>query len=947
MANSPSTTSAPATVRLPWNQPFAADSPWNIGIGSGAQWESPNSPVIQELHSLNGMINVADWSLPVFTGTASDPLVTIVTTDGEMAPVQIHVPLDAVPSGGTDRNMSFFDETQPGHVWTFWNVQFDNGHDVSGGMTAGLGSVFDTAGDGFSNPSYNPGQVGANYVGGIITPYDLSQGTISHMLRIALSDGVEAMPAGATWDTQLPFPITNVDYNGPTAYTGIIPAGSTFGIPASVDLSTLGLSQGGLMVARALQQYGAVWGDTAGTNQFTIYSEPQTAGNPLMQQAQADMQKLMPYMSILSNQSAETVNGGGTYPAPPLPFDPSLGIGSGEAPGYGGSTPPTNAGGTTPPTNTGGTVPPTSAGGTVPPTSTGGTVPPTSTGGSTAGSGSDTLILKISEDAFANADGASDAEGDATFSVMVNGKQVGGTFAATASHSAGQDQSFTLNGSFGADPTASVTFLNDAWNPGAPDANGSSDRNLYVDAITYDGIAQTASAPLYSGGAQSFGLTGGPAAPGGSAGAATPPATGGSVPPPATGGGPGPDTLILKVSEDAFVDADGASDAKGDAAFTVTVNGKQVGGTLTATASHDQGQEQTIALSGIFGADPTVAVTFVNDAWDPAAPDANGSYDRNLYVDAITYDGTAQTASAPLYSGGAQGFALHSGAASAVVPHGSATLIDDTGAKASISVIGSGSKNLDAGSGISLDGNVHELVDKLGVLNMWTDTFAGGVVSTSLKDTGGASYHLSNFLSTNVELGGANAGTLSIDGAAGGTIKLDSGNYVVNVAAQADAAGTAAQNRFTATLGGSGNHVLTIDESGTYGISSNVLNAGAGTDRMTLIGAGSSVVHGGAGKATVIADSGANTFTAGSGTLDVTGGPGANKFVFHAGNGVLKIEDFSLAHGDTLTVDKALQSALKEASDGHGGVMLTFGTSGHGVDLVGLPSLAASSIHFV
>ena len=62
------------------------------------------------------------------------------------------------------------------------------------------------------------------------------------------------------------------------------------------------------------------------------------------------------------------------------------------------------------------------------------------------GSGSDTLVLSISEDAYANGDGTSDPNGDAAFTVSVDGKQLAGTFYATASHTAGASQNFTLKG---------------------------------------------------------------------------------------------------------------------------------------------------------------------------------------------------------------------------------------------------------------------------------------------------------------------------------------------------------------------------------------------------------------------------------------------------------------------------------------------------------------------
>ena len=92
----------------------------------------------------------------------------------------------------------------------------------------------------------------------------------------------------------------------------------------------------------------------------------------------------------------------------------------------------------------------------------------------TIGSGSDTLALQISEDAYL---------GNAQFTVSVDGKQIGGTQTATALHSSGKTQTFDVLGTFAAGShTATVNFLNDAYG-GSP----TTDRNLYVGGATIDG----------------------------------------------------------------------------------------------------------------------------------------------------------------------------------------------------------------------------------------------------------------------------------------------------------------------------------------------------------------------------------------------------------------------------------------------------------------------------
>ena len=91
-----------------------------------------------------------------------------------------------------------------------------------------------------------------------------------------------------------------------------------------------------------------------------------------------------------------------------------------------------------------------------------------------AGGGPAPLQLLLSEDAY---------QGDAQFSVAVDGRPVGGVQSVTAPHRQGQSQMFTFSGDFGAGPHAvAVTFLNDRYG-----GSSATDRNLYVDAIAWNG----------------------------------------------------------------------------------------------------------------------------------------------------------------------------------------------------------------------------------------------------------------------------------------------------------------------------------------------------------------------------------------------------------------------------------------------------------------------------
>jgi lysophospholipase L1-like esterase len=245
----------------------------------------------------------------------------------------------------------------------------------------------------------------------------------------------------------------------------------------------------------------------------------------------------------------------------------------------------------------------------------------------TIGAGSDSIVLDISEDAYL---------GDAQFTVSVDGSQIGGIETATAIHGQGQEQVFTVDGTFASGQnTVTIDFLNDAY-AGTP----TTDRNLYVDSISSGGMTQAIDAALLSEGPQSFviGTAPDPAAlnpaPIDPAPVDPAPDLPAAATPSDTGAitiGSGPDTLALQVSEDAYL---------GDAQFTVAVNGVQIGGVQTATASHAAGATQTFDVMGTFSGQSAATVTFVNDAY-AGTPET----DRNLYVTSASIDGAPITGS--------------------------------------------------------------------------------------------------------------------------------------------------------------------------------------------------------------------------------------------------------------------------------------------------------------
>jgi hypothetical protein len=103
------------------------------------------------------------------------------------------------------------------------------------------------------------------------------------------------------------------------------------------------------------------------------------------------------------------------------------------------------------------------------------------------------IRLNLSEDYW---------QGDAQAIISIDGKQIGGVQAITASHALGQEQTISFLTPLSDGPhAASVAFVNDAWG-----GTSATDRNLYVDSMDVDTQHIVLGAVLYANGVQSFAI---------------------------------------------------------------------------------------------------------------------------------------------------------------------------------------------------------------------------------------------------------------------------------------------------------------------------------------------------------------------------------------------------------------------------------------------------------
>lgn len=222
----------------------------------------------------------------------------------------------------------------------------------------------------------------------------------------------------------------------------------------------------------------------------------------------------------------------------------------------------------------------------------------------TVGTRADSFVFRISEDAYA---------GDAQFTVSIDGVQQGDVMTAFALHSNGESQTVEVKGDFGGGSghAAVVTFLNDAYG-GSPET----DRNLYVDAASFNGASLTpSSGAFFNQGSMSF------------------------IQPPTT-----LDTLYVALTEDAY---------QGDAQAEISIDGRVLG-QVTVTAPNS-GDAQQFSFTGNFGTGAhTVGVNFLNDAYAGTA-----DTDRNLFVKGVGFNGVFHPdATANIVSNGLVAFTI-------------------------------------------------------------------------------------------------------------------------------------------------------------------------------------------------------------------------------------------------------------------------------------------------
>lgn len=289
----------PAGTRLAALHPFSSSSPANTAIGSKAKYGSASDSRMKGLTSAVPTINSTNWSIAVAYAKSSDPVATLKDTKAGKS-YKIHIPKNAKVTGGTDRHLSVIqpDGRTAYEIYAATKIS-------STEWTSTRVVKTDLFSDGLRDGARASS---VSHLIGLIRTHEVAAKKIPHVLALGLPN--ESLKSGFVWPARAQDTSNN-------KYSGTVPMGSLFAIPADVDLSKLDLTPEGLALARALQDYGAYVLIRSGT--AALYAEPDADSAALGRMKSDYQKKLFELLRPVTNNAESTPGGGGTPRQPVLP----------------------------------------------------------------------------------------------------------------------------------------------------------------------------------------------------------------------------------------------------------------------------------------------------------------------------------------------------------------------------------------------------------------------------------------------------------------------------------------------------------------------------------------------------------------------------------------------------------------------------------------------------
>lgn len=330
---------AQAVERDPFYQPFSPTSAFNRTIGTDAIYSADDNPMTIDIREIPkwGFNTKNGWAVAVAKSNGSHPLVTVTCSSTDINrninfPYQLRIPegfpISVNVPETSDGQIVIYDETT-GYTHEFYKFKWKNGNPTADihrtdDPNISLNPANPTSVKTISDQNIisgkghgtTPGQiVGTRAIGtaclaGLLRTFEMTEPNTYPQHAIALE-----LAYGQLHAVTVQWPAVTKDY---TAYqnTGNIPYGALVALPphskGGPDLSTLGLTDAGMRIAKSLVYYGGIVtdrrGDAAGIE------GDQYIPNSVVTDVINDLQyKLIRHLRVVTNNTIDqTVSGGGT-----------------------------------------------------------------------------------------------------------------------------------------------------------------------------------------------------------------------------------------------------------------------------------------------------------------------------------------------------------------------------------------------------------------------------------------------------------------------------------------------------------------------------------------------------------------------------------------------------------------------------------------------------------
>jgi hypothetical protein len=253
--------------------PFSSTSVWNAPLSASAPLDPDSAALVSDLQrqvaTYGPWINTTQYSVPIYKVPSTQPRVK-VTLDKYNPELQqafdaVPLPDGAKPAAGWDKHLVVW-QGYTDTMWEFWALSRK-----TDGWHAGWGAkiVNVSKSIGVLPSPLGATATGLPLVGGLMRPFELSERWIPHALALGVPN---------VRSTVFAWPATRTD--GVVADAAAIPAGTRFRLPASLDVSALGLSPAVKAMAAAAQRYGIVVRDTSSAVTFYAEDPTPTGTNP-------------------------------------------------------------------------------------------------------------------------------------------------------------------------------------------------------------------------------------------------------------------------------------------------------------------------------------------------------------------------------------------------------------------------------------------------------------------------------------------------------------------------------------------------------------------------------------------------------------------------------------------------------------------------------------------